>query len=61
MRMTTEACDHVAMSAGLRCGELQQPAKRLWRLFHELLCELDRQLLVREILRVPKAAHRMLA
>jgi hypothetical protein len=38
--VTAEACDHVAMAAGL-VAELEHSAKLLWRFFDKFLCEFD--------------------
>ena len=50
MRMTTEACNNVSMSTGLRGRVFQYPTK-LWRgLFDKLLSERDCAIHVREFL-----------
>jgi hypothetical protein len=54
VRMAPEACDHVSVSAGLVCGELEHAAMLLWSLFDKFLCETYRSFQIRELLGMPE-------
>jgi hypothetical protein len=58
VRVTAEAGDDVAVSAGLVCGELEHAAKLLWCLFDKFRCEIDRSFQIREILGVAEGQEK---